>query len=87
VKILTKTLDLKFIRLYNVQTCELLSSGRVTMTQSKITGIHEDYLETIYLLETERGTARVTDIARNLTRGKSAVTMALKRLRARGLVF
>ncbi|MGD2175651.1 MAG: metal-dependent transcriptional regulator [Candidatus Brocadiaceae bacterium] len=46
----------------------------------------EDYLETIFGLEQERGFARVRDISAALDVAKSAVTNALKSLSEKGLV-
>jgi DtxR family Mn-dependent transcriptional regulator len=46
----------------------------------------EDYLETIFRLEQERGFARVRDISAGLDVAKSAVTTALHSLSEKGLV-
>ena len=56
------------------------------MAKRKLTSSKEDYLEAIWVLESEDGVARVRDIAARLDVGKSAVTAALKSLAERDLV-
>lgn len=46
----------------------------------------ENYLETIFVIEQERGFARVRDISAGLDVAKSAVTTALQSLSEKGLV-
>ncbi len=55
------------------------------MTQ-ELSATLEDYLETIFRLERDRGFARVRDISAGLDVAKSAVTMAMKSLAEKGLV-
>lgn len=52
----------------------------------QLTATLENYLETIFRLEQERGFARVRDISAALDVAKSAVTTALKSLSGKGLV-
>ncbi len=52
----------------------------------ELTATLEDYLETVFCLERERGFARMRDISEQLDVAKSAVTTAMKSLSEKGLV-
>lgn len=58
------------------------------MIKSKIliTGVLEDYLETIYLLQKSSPVVRVKDIAKKYNVKASSVTPAMKRLSEAGLI-
>jgi DtxR family Mn-dependent transcriptional regulator len=56
------------------------------MSQADVTAIQEDYLETILVLQSENGTARLTSMARHLGLSKSTVSTTLQILRKHGLV-
>lgn len=47
----------------------------------------EDYLETIYNLEKEKGHIRISDIAENLKLSKPSVTQMMQRLKKEGTVI
>ncbi|MGS0765501.1 metal-dependent transcriptional regulator [Syntrophomonas curvata] len=47
----------------------------------------EDYLEVIYQLSGENGTAKISDIARRMNIAKPSVTQAIASLRREGLVY
>lgn len=47
----------------------------------------EDYLEVIYQLSRENGTARISDIAQRLDIAKPSVTQAITTLRREGMVY
>jgi DtxR family Mn-dependent transcriptional regulator len=47
----------------------------------------EDYLEVIYRLSQENGTARISDIAQKMDIAKSSVTQAITTLRREGMVY
>lgn len=53
---------------------------------NKITPSLEDYLETIYFLFVERGSARVTDVAAYLNISKPSVNKAINVLKSMGYV-
>ena len=53
----------------------------------KISPSLEDYLETIYILDTRTGEARVTDIAEKMGVAKSSVHVALHNLEDNGLLI
>lgn len=46
----------------------------------------EDYLKTIMLLEQEKGSARPIDIAKAMRVGKASTSLALRRLKQKGLI-
>ena len=46
----------------------------------------EDYLETIYKLQTEKGTVRSVDVGNELGYSKPSVSVAMKKLRESGYV-
>ena len=52
----------------------------------KIHGSAEDYLETIVMLQEEKGYARSVDIAARLNVTKASVSMMMKRLRENGFI-
>ncbi|MBM4143985.1 MAG: metal-dependent transcriptional regulator [Lentisphaerae bacterium] len=54
--------------------------------ESRVSAAQQDYLEAIFVLEREKGAARVRDIAASLSVHKSTVSAALRSLKARGLV-
>lgn len=56
------------------------------MTQP-LTPALEDYLEVIYRLSQENGTARISDIAQKMDIAKSSVTQAITTLRREGMVY
>mgnify|MGYP000898956848 CR=1 FL=1 len=56
------------------------------MTQP-LTPSREDYLEVIYQLAEENGTAKISDIARRMSLAKPSVTQAIASLRREGLVY
>lgn len=56
------------------------------MSQS-LTPALEDYLEIIYQLSQENGTARISDIAQRLDIAKPSVTQAIATLRREGMVY
>ncbi len=56
------------------------------MTQP-LTPALEDYLEVIYRLSQENGTARISDIAHKMDIAKSSVTQAITTLRREGMVY
>src|SRR3972149_5843371 len=62
-----------------------MAGPRVRLTKG-LTPSLEHYLRAIYDLEQEKGYARVTDIAERLGVAKPAVSVALRSLRASGLV-
>jgi DtxR family Mn-dependent transcriptional regulator len=47
----------------------------------------EDYLEVIYQLAEENGTAKISEIARRLNIAKPSVTQAIASLRQQGMVY
>jgi DtxR family Mn-dependent transcriptional regulator len=53
----------------------------------KLSPSKEDYLKTIYSLETSQGTVRVKDIAGRMKISMPSVTSALKNLEQQGLVW
>lgn len=56
------------------------------MTQP-LTPALEDYLEVIYQLSQENGTARISDIAQKMDIAKPSVTQAITALRREGMVY
>jgi len=54
--------------------------------EKKLSSTLEDYLEAIFLIEKEKRTARVRDIARHLGVSKSTVSAALKSLASKKLI-
>ncbi|MCK9314030.1 MAG: metal-dependent transcriptional regulator [Methanocorpusculum sp.] len=56
------------------------------MTQP-LTPALEDYLEVIYQLSKENGTARISDIAQRMDIAKPSVTQAITTLRREGMVY
>ncbi len=56
------------------------------MKNKKVSSSLEDYLETIYDLVNQKGSARAIDISKNLQVGKSSVTEALKTLSKKGFI-
>ena len=56
------------------------------MTQP-LTPALEDYLEVIYQLSQENGTARISDIAQKMDIAKPSVTQAITTLRREGMVY
>ncbi len=56
------------------------------MTQP-LTPALEDYLEVIYQLSQENGTARISDIAQRMDIAKPSVTQAITTLRREGMVY
>ncbi|MBN2416833.1 metal-dependent transcriptional regulator [bacterium] len=52
----------------------------------KLTSNMEDYLETIFMLEVEKGNVRVKDISRKMGITMPSVSGALKKLREQGMV-
>lgn len=53
---------------------------------SKLTSNMEDYLETIFMLEVEKGNVRVKDISHKMGITMPSVSGALKKLREQGMV-
>ena len=54
--------------------------------RTKTTNSQEDYLEAILYLETEKGSIRISDLAKVIGVGKSAASLAIKTLKSKGLV-
>lgn len=47
----------------------------------------EDYLETIYMLHLENSVVRAIDIATKMNYSKASVSIAMKKLKSRNLIF